>query len=65
MSTNDERICRNEVIEMLDKLITYHNERTYFCIRKPWTVDDHRAASETLQAISDHLNRSYEIRSCD
>ena len=65
MNTNDERICRNEVIEMLDKLITYHTEHTYLCIRTTWSVDDHRAAIETLKSIRDHLDRCYEIRSCD
>lgn len=65
MSTNDERICRNEVIEMLDKLITYHNERTHFCIQTRWSVDEHHAAAVTLKSIRDHLDRCYEIRSCD
>lgn len=65
MNTNDERLCREESIAVLDKLIEYHNERTHLCIRKPWSVDDHRSASKTLKSIRDHLERCYEIRSCD
>lgn len=65
MSTNDERLCREQAISDLDKLITYHTERTYFCISVTWSFDDHRAAIKTLKAVRDHLERCYEIRSCD
>lgn len=61
----DAHLCRDEAIEVLNKLITYHTEHTYLCIRTTWSVDDHRAAIETLKSIRDHLNRCYEIRSCD
>jgi hypothetical protein len=61
MNTNDERICRNEVIEMLDKLIDHHSLRS----DGRWSVIDHRSASKTLKSIRDHLDRCYEIRSCD
>ena len=63
--TQDSHLCRDEAIEALDKLITYHNESTHLCIRKPWSIDDHRAAINTLKSIRDHLDRCYEIRSCD
>lgn len=60
----DDRVCRDETIAILDKLIAYHNECIHLCIRKAWSVDDHRSASETLKSIRDHLDRCYEIRSC-
>ena len=59
----DAHLCRDEAIEVLNKLITYHTEHTYLCIRTTWSVGDHRAAIETIKSIRDHLERCYEIRS--
>ena len=65
MTTNDERICREQAIAVLDKLIEYHTDNIHFCIQTRWLVDEHHAAAETLKKIRDHLDRCYEIRSCD
>lgn len=61
MNTNDERLCREEAVAALDKLIEYHSLRRH----EKWTASDHILATEGLKAIRDHLDRCYEIRSCD
>ena len=61
MNTNDERICRDKAIEMLDRMIEHHSLR----YKSRFSVSDHLAAVETLKAMRDHLDRCYEIRSYD
>lgn len=60
MNTNDERLCREKAIAVLDKLIEYHSLRRH----EKWTASDHILATDVLKAIRDHLDRCYEIRSC-
>ncbi|TXH11269.1 MAG: hypothetical protein E6R03_14420 [Hyphomicrobiaceae bacterium] len=57
----DAHLCRDESIAALDKLIEYHSLRRH----EKWTASDHILATEGLKAIRDHLERCYEIRSCD
>ena len=59
--SQDERICRDKAIEMLDRMIEHHSLR----YKSRFSVSDHLAAVETLKAMRDHLDRCYEIRSCD
>ena len=60
-SSQDANLCRDEAIATLDKLIEHHLLR---CHGK-WSIIKHHAAAETLQSIRDHLDRCYEIRSCE
>ena len=57
----DERLCHDEAISMLDRMIEHHSLR----YKSRFSVSDHLAAVETLKAMRDHLDRCYEIRSCD
>lgn len=57
----DANLCRDEAIEMLDKLIEHHSLRCH----GRWSMIDHHAAAETMKSIRDHLDRCYEIRSCN
>lgn len=59
----DGRLCRDEVISKVDKLIQYHSVR---CGGDgDWITINHRQAAETMKMLRDHLDRCYEIRSCD
>ncbi len=65
MNTNDERLCREQAISVINALIRYHDSNSSFTQKIPWDMTDHRYAAETLKKIRDHLDRCYEIRSCD
>jgi hypothetical protein len=55
----------NDVLAVIDALIRYHDSNSSCTQKIPWGITDHRYAAETLKQIRDHLDRCYEIRSCD
>lgn len=59
----DRQPHSEEVMNVVNALIRYHESNSSLRQRIPWGMTDHRYAAETLKLIRDHLDCCYEIRS--